>query len=79
MCNILTRRLDYGHDLFSKCLQFLSALFSEEGKLQGRQLDLSNSTITDLLDSDFGNDQHPQQIFFFLSHSKQGPCACAMM
>ncbi|XP_078335545.1 rotatin-like [Crassostrea virginica] len=56
LCNILSKRLDHGHNLFSKCLQFLSALFSEEGKLQGRQLDLSNTTITELVDTSSGSE-----------------------
>ncbi|XP_056009232.1 rotatin-like isoform X2 [Ostrea edulis] len=57
MCNIITKRLDYDHELFSKCLQFLSILFSEEGKLQGRQPDLSVCSIRELLDSGTGNDE----------------------
>ena len=66
LCNILSKRLDHGHSLFSKCLQFLSALFSEEGKLQGRQLDLSNTTITQLVDSCSGGSESPATIFFYI-------------
>ncbi|XP_052063673.1 rotatin-like [Mytilus californianus] len=43
---ILDERLDYSRNLYITCLQFLSVLFSEEGKLQGRQPELSKSTLT---------------------------------
>ncbi|XP_062593037.1 rotatin-like isoform X3 [Saccostrea cucullata] len=57
LCNIIRKRLDLEHDLFSMCLQFLSVLLSEEGKLWGRQVELTNVTITELLDSSNGDER----------------------
>lgn len=50
--NFLGKRLEYDRDMYMSCLQFLSFLFGEEGKLQGRQLDSSDGlvSLTQLLD-----------------------------
>ncbi|KAK3086250.1 hypothetical protein FSP39_015771, partial [Pinctada imbricata] len=46
METLLENRLDYHKDLFISCQQFLSILFGEEGRLHGRQPELSTQTLT---------------------------------
>ncbi|XP_069111957.1 rotatin-like isoform X2 [Argopecten irradians] len=46
VCTVLKKRLHLDKTLCDNCLQFLSILFSEEGKLVGRQPQLAEDTIT---------------------------------
>ncbi|XP_060080267.1 rotatin-like [Ylistrum balloti] len=46
LCSVLEKRLHLNKKLFDNCLRFLSILFSEEGKLVGRQPQLAEDTIT---------------------------------